>query len=80
MLMVTDMARTNLKHAHHWVIDPPNGPLSPGRCKLSGQVRAFANSNEAIEWERPTEEPEHARSAGNVDAYGDNRALRRRAA
>lgn len=30
-------------HAHHWVIEEPGGPLSTGRCKLCGQIRAFRN-------------------------------------
>ena len=30
-------------HAHHWVIDEANGPLSAGRCKTCGQQKAFRN-------------------------------------
>jgi hypothetical protein len=30
-------------HAHHWVIDEANGPLSAGRCKTCGAHKAFKN-------------------------------------
>ena len=28
---------------HHWIIDPPNGPISKGVCKLCGEEREFSN-------------------------------------
>ena len=36
---------------HHWVIDPPNGPTSPGSCKLCGLKRRFPNSSEDSIWD-----------------------------
>lgn len=36
---------------HHWVIDPPNGPLSAGHCKLCGRKRKFPNSSEDSIWD-----------------------------
>lgn len=30
-------------HAHHWVIDEANGPLSAGRCNACGAEKAFKN-------------------------------------
>ena len=30
-------------HAHHWVIEEASGPLSSGRCKRCGAVKAFKN-------------------------------------
>lgn len=41
--MATVEAPTIPAHSHHWVIDEPNGPLSTGRCKSCGEVRAFRN-------------------------------------
>ncbi len=32
--------------AHHWVIDAASGPVSPGTCKVCGEVRKFSNSAE----------------------------------
>lgn len=32
--------------AHHWVIEPPNGPTSEGVCQRCGERRAFTNSAE----------------------------------
>ncbi len=31
------------EHAHHWLIDEADGPLSRGRCKRCGAVREFKN-------------------------------------
>ena len=28
---------------HHWVIEPPNGPVSEGRCKRCSRVQDFHN-------------------------------------
>jgi hypothetical protein len=38
--------------AHHWVIAPPNGATSPGRCKVCGMEKEFPNSAEDGLWER----------------------------
>jgi hypothetical protein len=35
---------------HHWVIDPPNGAVSKGRCKACGEEREFRNSFEYSSW------------------------------
>jgi hypothetical protein len=35
---------------HHWVIDPPNGAVSEGRCKACGQKKEFRNSFEYSSW------------------------------
>ena len=32
-------------HRHHWIIDPPRGPMSTGRCAC-GEVRQFDNVGE----------------------------------
>jgi len=39
----------------HWIIDPPNGPVSSGTCKKCGSVKEFKNSFEYNTWhgERP---------------------------
>ncbi len=29
--------------AHHWVIEPANGPVSQGACQVCGEVRGFKN-------------------------------------
>jgi hypothetical protein len=33
---------------HHWIIEPPNGPLSQGICQVCQEVREFKNF---IAWE-----------------------------
>ncbi len=35
---------------HHWVIDPPNGAVSQGRCKVCGEEKEFRNSFEYSSW------------------------------
>ena len=37
-------------HAHHWVIEPPDGPFSLGRCRSCDEERRFPNSTESAEW------------------------------
>ena len=34
----------------HWVIEPPNGPTSIGKCKKCGTEREFRNSFEYNTW------------------------------
>lgn len=36
--------------AHHWDIEPPNGPISMGMCGNCGTIRAFSNSGVYIPW------------------------------
>ena len=28
---------------HHWIIEPPDGPISIGRCKYCDSVKEFSN-------------------------------------
>ena len=35
---------------HHWVIEPPNGAVSEGRCKSCGEKKEFRNSFEYSSW------------------------------
>ncbi len=39
----------------HWIIEPPNGPVSSGKCKKCGIEKEFKNSFEYNTWhgERP---------------------------
>ena len=34
----------------HWIIDPPNGPVSTGTCKRCGETKEFKNSVEFSSW------------------------------
>ena len=38
--------------AHHWVIEPSNGPLSDGVCQRCGESRDFSNSLDSPTWPR----------------------------
>lgn len=35
---------------HHWVIEPPNGAVSRGKCKHCGIDQEFRNSIEYSSW------------------------------
>ena len=35
---------TKTKHAHHWLVDSPNGPTSKATCKTCGAADEFMNS------------------------------------
>lgn len=48
--MATVEAPERVAHAHHWVIDEPDGPQSRGRCKSCGAVKAFRNWIEEIDY------------------------------
>ena len=36
---------------HHWLIETPKGPTSPGRCKYCGAEDVFRNSSDDHIWE-----------------------------
>lgn len=36
--------------ACHWIIEPPNGAVSIGKCKVCGAVQEFRNSFEYSSW------------------------------
>ena len=36
--------------SHHWLIEPPNGAVSVGKCRLCGESREFRNSYEYSSW------------------------------
>tara|TARA_B100000029_G_scaffold326813_1_gene319247 strand:+ start:1213 stop:1455 length:243 start_codon:yes stop_codon:yes gene_type:complete len=36
--------------AHHWIIEPPNGAVSQGSCKICGEQKEFRNSFEYSSW------------------------------
>ena len=48
---------------HHWVIQPADGPVSPGVCQLCGEVREFKNYVEAGPWVNSRQ----SRRANDVD-------------
>ena len=35
---------------HHWVIEPPNGSISKGKCKNCNESKEFRNSFEYSSW------------------------------
>ena len=47
----------------HWVIEPPNGPVSMGKCKKCGTQKEFKNSVEYNTWhgERPSKDKDDSK-------------------
>ena len=39
----TTSIQTQEQCVHHWIIDPPEGPVSKGACKLCGEEKEFPN-------------------------------------
>ncbi len=46
------VSRTSQDCVHRWRIESPNGQHSAGVCQQCGATRDFANSSEAVLWER----------------------------
>jgi hypothetical protein len=42
-------------HAHRWLIDEPNGPMSMGVCKVCGASKEFRNWIEQADYSTATE-------------------------
>ena len=43
---------------HHWVIEPPTGPVSRGVCQVCEAVREFKNYIDAAPWGEDTNAPQ----------------------
>ena len=53
---------------HHWMIEPPNGAVSIGKCKTCGISQEFRNSFEYSSWygtKSPSAEKARANAAAN---------------
>ena len=53
---------------HHWVIDPPEGPMSQGICRKCGTTREFQNFFPYSTWETGRTDEERAKSL--LDDWG----------
>ena len=53
----------------HWVIEPPNGPVSMGKCKKCGTQKEFKNSFEYNTWhgERPSKDKDDSKKDQSED-------------
>ena len=51
----------------HWVIEPPNGPVSMGKCKKCDVQKEFKNSFEYNTWhgERPKKGDDKSKAKDN---------------
>ena len=61
----------------HWIIDPPNGPVSVGHCKKCGSAKEFKNSFEYNTWhgERPAAKDKNGKdSKAEPDKKSDKKS------
>ncbi len=56
-------------HAHHWVIEAPNGAESSGLCRICGEQRCFKNASENY-WDRSEQDPDIARVTASASSPG----------
>ena len=47
---------------HHWIIDPPEGPVSKGVCRKCGEEKDFQNYFAYSAWEAGQTDEEGARA------------------
>lgn len=47
----TNEASPELRCVHHWLIEPPEGPISKGICKKCGAAKEFVNHIGFSNWE-----------------------------
>ena len=45
-LPASEATQERSKCEHHWVLDPPEGPVSKGVCRSCGEERDFPNYQE----------------------------------
>ena len=57
----------------HWVIEPPNGPVSMGKCKKCDVEKEFKNSFEYNTWHG--ERPKKVMINPRIKALNNKRAL-----
>jgi len=55
---------TNSGDAHFWVLEPAQGPESPGVCQRCGEERNFRNFIDATEFQLPPGRRKFGRSGG----------------
>lgn len=58
--------------AHYWIIDPPDGLVSPGTCKLCGEGRTFKNYFTNSKWNSTVVSADHVpidREAYNAEDW-----------
>ena len=57
----------------HWMIAPPNGPTSVGKCKKCGNEKIFRNSFEYNTWhgEKPVVNKNNPKNKGKTEQASD---------
>ena len=50
--------------AHHWVIEPAEGPFSEGACRKCGEVKTFINYIERHDWNQVQAPLDNSQSPG----------------
>ena len=54
--------QTETTCVHHWVIEPPEGPFSKGKCLRCGEEKEFQNYFPHSTWENENKDEEKTKS------------------
>ncbi len=74
---VQEVFDVSLVCRHHWVIQPADGPMSNGVCRICGETRDFQNYVETATWgdtrliNRPDPVPTSAIMSVKSDSWED---------
>ena len=60
---------------HHWVIEPPTGPVSRGVCQVCEAVREFKNYIDAAPWGEETKPSQTISKYASVSTVEDTEGM-----
>ena len=63
----TELAQEQIQETciHHWVIEPPEGPFSKGKCLKCGEEKEFQNYFPHSTWENEQKDDDEMKSLLN---------------
>ena len=68
-------AETTTVCRHHWVIQPADGPVSNGLCRVCGETREFKNYVESATWGDSRITTKNSSSSPAVESTSDDEDL-----
>lgn len=57
---------------HHWVIQPADGPVSNGSCRICGESREFKNYVESATWGDSRITNKNSSASASVESTSDD--------
>lgn len=65
-------AATTAVCRHHWVIQPADGPVSNGSCRICGETREFKNYVESASWGDSRISNKNSSASAGVESTSDD--------